>query len=215
MIADCSGLIELRAVGVAPGSNAEVPLHTGEDTFLSLDQKFAHISTTPTTRGRKRTFPGSILSRSVWRPQSHLVIADCPGLMDPTRGECCPSVQRRGPAAHGEDKVPSPGGKFAHIYNPKILGTKTTSPRSKQPRNMCKPQSRWAIADCPGLMETARGECCPLVPRRGPAAHGEDKFPSPGQKVAYIYTTQNVGDENAQPPGRYRPGVCGNPNPTG
>ena len=62
-------------------------------------------------------------------------------------------------------------------------------------------------------MESARGESCPSGQRRGPVPPGEDKFPSPDQKS--IQTTHKPGDENGDPPVRYRPARCGHPNPIG
>ena len=85
------------------------PARPGEDQFPSPGQKSVHMSTAPTTRGRKRRSPGSIPSRSVWKPQPHWVITDWLGLMEPARGESCPSGQRQGPAAPGEDNFTSPG----------------------------------------------------------------------------------------------------------
>ena len=41
------------------------PAHPGDDIFPSPGQKYFHISTTPTTRGRKRRLPGSIPPRKV------------------------------------------------------------------------------------------------------------------------------------------------------
>ena len=72
---------------------------------MSPDEKSLHISTTATTRRRKRRSPGSVPSRAVWKSQPHWVIADWLGLMEPARGESCPSGQRRGPAAPGEPLV--------------------------------------------------------------------------------------------------------------
>ena len=44
------------------------------------------------------------------------MIADWMGLMEASRGESCPSGQRQGPAAPGEDKFPSPDHKSVHTY---------------------------------------------------------------------------------------------------
>ena len=62
-------------------------------------------------------------------------------------------------------------------------------------------------------MESARGESCPSGQRRGPVPPGDDEFPSPDQKS--IQTTHKPGDENGDPPVRYRPARCGNLNPIG
>ena len=91
------------------------PAHPGEDKFPSPHQKPFHISRNPTTRGRKRRFPGSIPPYRVWKPQHHWAIADWLRLMAPTRGESCPQGQRRGPGAPGENNFPSPDQKSIHI----------------------------------------------------------------------------------------------------
>ena len=58
------------------------------------------------------------------------MIADWLGLMEPARDENRPSGQRRGPAAPGEDKFPSPGQKsYCYLYNSNNPGTKTEIPR--------------------------------------------------------------------------------------
>ena len=49
------------------------------------------------------------------------------------------------------------------------------------------------IADWIWLVEAARGESCPLGQRRGPAASGEDTYPSPDHKSVhtYLYNSNN------------------------
>ena len=84
------------------------------------------------------------------------------------------------------------------------------------PRKVWKTQPNWLVADWLRLMEPARGESCPSGQRRGPAAPGEDK--SSHRRIrnpSISLQLQQPGDENADPPGRYRPAGCGNPNPTG
>ena len=173
-----------------PSGQRRGPAAPGEDNLPSPGQKPIHISTTPTTRGRKRRSPGSIPPRRVWKRQPHWVIADWLGLMEPARGESCPSGQRRGPAAPGEYNFQSPGQKPFHISEtPTTRGRKRRSPGSIPPRRVQKPQPHWVIADWLGLMKLTRGESCPSGQRRSPAAPGEDKFPSPGQKYFHISTT--------------------------
>ena len=46
----------------------------------------------------------------------HRLITDRRSLMDPARSESCPSRQRRGPAAPGEDKLTSPDHKSFHTF---------------------------------------------------------------------------------------------------
>ena len=99
VIAACLGLMEPeRAARVAPWANADVPR---QDNFPSSVQKPVHISTTSTTRIRKRRSPGSIPPRRVLKPQPNWLIADCLGLMEPARGESCLSAQRRSPSHSG------------------------------------------------------------------------------------------------------------------
>ena len=77
----------------------------GEDRFPSPGQKSFQIPTTPTTRGRKLRFLGSISPRKVWKPQPIWLVADWLGFMQPARDESCLSRQRRCPATPGEDRV--------------------------------------------------------------------------------------------------------------
>ena len=90
------------------------PAAPGEDSFPSSGQKSFNISTTPPTWGRKRKSPGSILPRTMLKPQPHWLVADWLGLMEPAGGEPCLSFQGQGYAAHGEVKVPSPDQNSFH-----------------------------------------------------------------------------------------------------
>ena len=154
-----------------PSGQRRGPAAPGKDTFLSPDQKPFHISSTPTTRRRKRRSPGSIPPRRVWKPQPKRLVANWPRLMESARGKNCPLGQSRVPAAPGEDKFPSPGQKSFHAStNPAIRGGKRRSPGSIPPHRVWKLQPHWVIADWLGLMEPARGESCPSGQRRSPAA---------------------------------------------
>ena len=46
----------------------------------------------------------------------YLLIVGLLGLMEPARDESCPLGQRRGRAAHGDDRVPLPGQMFSHVF---------------------------------------------------------------------------------------------------
>ena len=152
----------------------------------------------------------------MWKLQPHRVIADWLGLMEPARGKSCPSGQRRGPAAPGEDKFLSPDQKYFRISTtPTNRGRKRRSPGSIPPRRVWKPQPHRVIADWLGLMEPARSESCPSGQRRGPAEPGEHNFQSRIRYPSISLQLQHPGDENADPLGRYRPAGCGNPSPTG
>ena len=71
------------------------------------------------------------------------------GLIEPARGESCPSGQRPGPAAPGDDRVPSPDQKSFHdistTYNSTTRGRKRRCPESIPPRAVWKPQPHWLI----------------------------------------------------------------------
>ena len=176
-IVDWLGLV--HKASATPGGKGPIPA-----------SEFFHISTTPTTRGRKQCFPRSIPPRTVWKPQSCWLVADWLELVEPARGESCPSRQRRGPAAPEEDNVSSPDQKSFHHSTPSTARSrKRRSHGSLSPRTVCKPQHHWLIADWLGLMEPACGASCPSGQRRGPAAPGEDKVSSPDQKSFHISTT--------------------------
>ena len=105
------------------------PAAPGKDRVSFPDYKPFHIFTTPTTRGRKRRFPGSILPRWVWKPQPYWLVADWLGLVEPARDECFPSGQRRGPGAHEEvrqngHETADPPGRYRSAWygNPNPTG---------------------------------------------------------------------------------------------
>ena len=64
------------------------PATPGEDKLPSPGQKSFHISTTPTTRGRKRRSPGSMTPRKVWKPQPTWLVANWLGLRPTTEPRC-------------------------------------------------------------------------------------------------------------------------------
>ena len=125
--------------------------------------------------GSKTQIPGSKPPRRAWKPQPYWLVASWLRLMEPARGEGCPSGQRRGPAAPG--KIVS----YLRIGNPSISlqltpttwGRKRGSPGSMLPRAVWKPDPHWLVADWLGLMEpwAARGappakvEVAPLTGR--------------------------------------------------
>ena len=158
-----------------PRGQRQGPAEPGENKLPSPDQKSFHISTTPTNRGRKRSSPWSIPLRTVWKRQPHWLVADWLGIMKPARGESFHWGKRRGPAAPGKDKFPSPDQKsFSTSTTPKSRGQKWRSPGSISPGTMWKPQPQWRVADWLVLMEPARGESSPSGQHRGSTAPGED-----------------------------------------
>ena len=64
-------------------------------------------------------------------------------------------------------------------------------------------------------MEPARGERCLSGQRRGPAAPEEIESHPWIRNPSISLQLPQPGDENGDPPGRYRPARCGNPKPTG
>ena len=107
-----------------PSGQRRGPAAPEDNRLPSPGQKSFHISTTPTSRARKRG-PRSIPPRTVWKPQPNWLVADWLGLMEPAGGEGCPSIQGRGCAADGNVKVPSPDQKSFHT---------STVPTNREPR---------------------------------------------------------------------------------
>ena len=168
------------------------PAAPGEDKVLSPDDNSLHTSTTPTTWGRKQRSARSIPPRRVWKPQPHWLVADWLRLMEPARGESCPSGQRRGPATLGMDGVSSSDYESFHIStNPTTQGRKRRSLGSMSPPKVWKPKPNQLVADWLRLMEPARGESWLSGQSGGPAAPGKDRILSPDQKSLHIATTNS------------------------
>ena len=99
-----------------PSGQGQGPAENGEDNIPSPDPKHFDACTTPAPRGQNKLSPGSIPPRTVWEPHPNRRIADRLGLMKPVRGKSCPSGQRRGTAAPGDDKLPSSDQRpFKHL----------------------------------------------------------------------------------------------------
>ena len=147
LIADWLGLMEpARGESYPPGQRRS-PAAPGEDSVQSPDQKSLLISTTPTTRGRKRRSLGSIPPRRVWKTQLHWLIDNWLELMEPASGDSCPSDPRRDRAVHGEVEVPSPDQRSFHIST-----TSTTRGRIIDPPGRYPPphgvETPTPLADC-------------------------------------------------------------------
>ena len=109
MIADWLGLMESARGESFRSGQRRGPVALAEDKFYPrIINPSISLQLTPTTWGRLRESPGSILPRTVWKPQPHWLVADWLGLMEPAGGEGCLSCQGRGCATHGEIEVPSP-----------------------------------------------------------------------------------------------------------
>ena len=197
-----------------PSGQRGRPAALREDQVLSPNENSLHTSTTPTTRGRKQRLPGSIPARKVWKSQPNWLVTNWLRLMEPACGESCLSGQRRGPAAPREDNILSPDENSLHVSTtPTTRGRKQRSPRSRPPRKRWKPQPHWVIADWLGLTVPARGESCPSDQRRGPAAPGEDNFPSPNMKSFHISTTSLTRERKRRSPGSIPPRKVWKPQP--
>ena len=192
--ADWLGLIKQARGDCCPSDLRCGPTAPGEETLPCPGQQPFHISTTSYTRGRKGSSPRSIPPQSVWEPQSHRAISGWLGLLEPTRGKGCPSGQRRAPAAPGEDMFSSTSQKSSHISTtPTTRGCYGNTAGLIPPHRVGKPQSHRPIADWLGFLESARGENCPLG-QHGPAAAGEDTFPSPRSEILpYLYNSEYPG----------------------
>ena len=192
------------------------PAALGEDMFPSADRKSFHISTTRSTPGQKGRSPGSIPPNRVWKPQPHWVMDDWIGPMGLARGERCPPGQRRGPDAPGEDNFPSPDQTFFGIFTIRATrGGKRRTPGSIPVHRVWTPQPHWVIADWIGPIELARGEICPRVNAEVPPQPGRKSSRLRIRNVSLSLQLEQSVEENADPPGRYRPAGFGNANATG
>ena len=200
-MADWLGLLEpARGEGCRSGNRHDAAA-PGENKFPSPRQNPIHISTTPTIRRRKRKSPGSTPPRKVGKCKSPWPIADWLGLLEPTRGEGCPSGHHRGHAPPGKDNIPSLGQHSFHTSTTRTTRSrKEISAGATPPCRVWKPQSHWPIADWLGLLEPARGEGCRSGQRRGHAAPGENKLSSPRQNPIHISITPTTREVNGDPP---------------
>ena len=149
----------------------------------------------------------------MWKPQPHWLVANWLRFMEPARVESSPSAQRRGPAAPGEDTLPSPDQNSFHIYStPNNPATKREIPRVDPAPPGVGTQPHWLVADWLRLMEPARGESSPSGQRRGLAAPGEDKLPSPDQKYFHVSTTAANRGRKRRSPGSLPLRTVWNPN---
>ena len=108
LVADRRRLMEPARGKSCLSGQCRGPATPGDKRVSSSDQNPFHISTTPSTRKRKRRSPWSIPLRRLCKPQPNFLVADRRRLMEPGRGESCLSRQRRGPATPGVDRVLSP-----------------------------------------------------------------------------------------------------------
>ena len=82
-------------------------------------------------------------------------------------------------------------------------------------RTVWKPHLHWLVADWPELMQPTRGEVAPRDNVEAPP-HPRSIGSHPRiRNLSISLQRQQIGDENADPSGRYRLAWCGNPNPTG
>ena len=113
------------------------PVPPGEYKVTSPHQNSFQTYTTPTHRRRKRVIPESIPPSTVWKAQSHWLIADWLG-----------SWSQRHPGEMENDRVPYPDEKSFHApATPTHRGRKRRSPGSIPPRTVWKTEPRRLIAD--------------------------------------------------------------------
>ena len=196
-----------RAARVPPRANTEVPPHPGRirshfritkpSVYLQLEQPWDEKGDPSGRYGPARQ------------------VAGCLGLMEPARGENCPSGQRRGPATPGEDKVSSPDQQSFHTSTtPTHRGRKRRSPGRYRSARCGNPNpTGWLLMGWRSWSQhTAR-----VAPRAN-----VEVSPHPGRIIFHprlrnSFTPlqlQHTGEENGDPPGRYRPARCGNAYPT-
>ena len=147
--------------------------------------------------------PRADTAARVSKPQSHWLVADWLGLIQPARGESCFSGQRRG--------SPQPGriGSHPWIRNPSVSlqlqqpgGETEIPPVVTAPHNVKTPTPPWLIADywLGLIVEPLHGERGPPGQRRGSAAPGEDKFPSSDRKSFHVSTTPSTRGQKLRSP---------------
>ena len=131
------------AARVASPDKVEVPPHPER---IGFHPRISYDSNNP---GTKTEIPWvDIPPCKVWKPQPNWPVAGWLRLTEPARGESCPSGQRRGYAAPGEDSIVSPEENSLHISTlPTTRGRKRRSPGSVPPRMVWKPQPHWLVAD--------------------------------------------------------------------
>ena len=99
-------------------------------------------------KGTLTLSPGSIPPRRLWKTNSNWPFVNWLRLMEPLRGESCPSGECRGPAAPEEDKFPCPGQKPLHISStPTTRGRKRRSTGCLPPHRLCNPETNLLVAD--------------------------------------------------------------------
>ena len=156
-----------RAARVAHLANVDVPPDPGRIRFYPRMRNPSIPLQRQQTGDENRDRPGRYDPAPCGNPKPHCLVADRLGLMEPARGESCPSGQRRGPAAPGEDKFPSPDQKSLHTSTTSTTqGQKRRSPGSIPPRRVWTPQPHGAMADC-------RGSWSQRVARVAPRANAE------------------------------------------
>ena len=125
--------------------------------------------------------------------ETHSLIADCLGFVEPAHGESFPMGQRRGPVAPETDGAPSPDhASLRTSTTPTARGRKKLSPRLIPPRTVWKPHPHRLIADWLRLIKPARLESCPSGQRRGPTTPGDDETSSLDRNPSKTPRTKTV-----------------------
>ena len=134
--------------------------------------------------------------------------------MEPARGKSCPSAQRRDPATSEEDSSSSPDHISFHISTTEqLLDQNGDLPGRYNPARCGNPSPN-------GWLLIGLGSSSQRAVRVAPPDNVEVP-PHPGRIGYHLWIRnpskyiQQPEDENADPPGRYRPAQCEKLNPTG
>lgn len=102
---------------IRPGSNIE-PAPSVEKGTQSPIRKSLPISTSPTSRERKKTYPGSTPTRTMWEPQPHRPTASCLGLEKKARATIMPPFHIRNPTIYLQHRQ---NREFPPVTRPRIV----------------------------------------------------------------------------------------------
>ena len=125
------GLVEPTLGESCPSGQRGGPVEPGDDKVPPPDNKSFHKPITPTTRGRKRTYPGLIPPRKVWKPKPNGQFMIGWGLWTQRTARVVPRDNGEVLLASGDDKLPSLENKtfYTCTTNCNQPGRKTDTPR--------------------------------------------------------------------------------------
>ena len=170
-----------------------------EEEKLALpEQKFFHVSKTPTHRGRKRRFPGSIPLRMVWKPQPHgLTAKRQPGVLgtSATRGGQDPIP---GSTNRGRNRWPPGSIPPRTVWKPQSDIRRKSHPRIRNPSIHLQPQQTGVKNGGPPGSMPSRTCGNPNLGFVKPASPGEDNIPYPDHNP-YIFNSYKPGTKTVVP----------------